>query len=324
MFFAYNHPSVRLTGRWAPVGRAACATAPGSYFEIAFRGDSISLHFDQLWCQPPCPHLWLSVDGGPRFEVPLDWHLRIDVEEGEHALCAIMKGAVEVQHRWYHPLVGKVSFLGYDAEDAAVLPEDSRKTIELVGDSITEGVLIDAFYNENKQNGQLDRPAQDDVCATYAYLTAKALNLRPLHMGYGAVGITRPGQGSVPKVAQSYPYCFDGAPVSYGHPDYILINHGANDRGSGKERYIREYRAFLEQVRTAHPSSKIIVLSAFVGVWPEELSEMVTAFNREFNDDVFFIDSTGWIPKEPLHPLRDGHRTVAEHLIPILKEKYNF
>lgn len=46
--------------------------------------------------------------------------------------------------------------------------------IEFVGDSITEGVLIDAectiFTND-----QLNRPFEDDVTATYAWLTAEAL-----------------------------------------------------------------------------------------------------------------------------------------------------
>lgn len=322
MFIAYNHPSVRASGRWAPVGNALCATATGSYVELAFRGTYALLRFDQTWSQPPYPHVWLSVDGGAQVEVPLDRYLRVSAPEGDHVVKILLKGAVEQQHRWYHPLVGKIAFLGYDAEAPATLPEDPRKTIEFVGDSITEGVLIDAFLHDHK-NDQLDRPYMDDVCATYAYLTAQALGLRSLHCGYGATGITRSGCGGVPKVSETYPYCFQNAPVTYDHPDYILINHGANDRGAGCEAYINGYREFLKQVRAAHPESKIIVLSAFVGAWPQELGALVKEHNLAYNDDVFFVDTTDWIPKDPLHPLRDGHRIVANNLIPLLKERYS-
>jgi len=51
-----------------------------------------------------------------------------------------------------------------------------------------------------------------------------------------------------------------------------------------------------------------------------ELVEFVAAYNRKNACDVKCIDSFGWIPADPVHPLRDGHRKVAEHLAPRLKE----
>ena len=50
---------------------------------------------------------------------------------------------------------------------------------------------------------------------------------------------------------------------------------------------------------------------------------MVSGFNNEHGTDVFYIDSSDWVPAEPLHPLRDGHKIIAEHLTEILKEKYS-
>lgn len=101
----------------------------------------------------------------------------------------------------------------------------------------------------------------------------------------------------------------------------IVINYGANDASAPAEEYIKAYSGFLSLVREINPSAKIVVLSAFMGVYPKELGEMVEKYNSEQNDDVLFIDSAGWIPKEPVHPLRDGHRVIAEHLSKILKEK---
>ncbi len=42
---------------------------------------------------------------------------------------------------------------------------------------------------------------------------------------------------------------------------------------------------------------------------------------KEKDDAVFYIDTTGWIDPEPIHPLRDGHKTVSEKLSKIVKEQ---
>lgn len=321
MFFDYKSPSIRYTGRFAEYNNAMTATAAGSEFEIAFSGDFIRLEFDINTNEAPMPHLWISLDGNGKFEVPLDKYIRVDAPCGEHILKVIYKGGKEVQPRFFHPLVGKISFKGFEAENSGVLPEDNRKTIEFVGDSITEGVLIDAFLVGSSDEDQNNRPYQDDATATYAALLAKALDLKELHMGYGAVGVTKGGCGGVPKAAEAYPFCFENAPVTYDSPDYILINHGANDSWAGdEENYILEYKNLLDVIIKKNPTSKIICLSAFLGVWPNGLKQMIEDYNRKHGTDIAFIDSTGWIPKDPLHPLRDGHKTVAEHLIPIVKE----
>ena len=319
MFFDYTDSSIRYTGRFAPYVGAMTATAPGAYFEIAFQGSFIRLCFDVKGNPQPYPHLWVCLDSGTMTETPLDKYLRVNCAEGAHTLKVILKGSVEVQSRFFHPLEAKISFVGYESAGAGKLQPDERKTIEFIGDSITEGVLIDAFL-ECDEGGQNSRPIQDDVTATYAWLTAEHFNLRDLHMGYGAVGVTQAGQGGVPKAAEAYPWCFQNAGILYGHPDYILINHGANDRHQSPQEYIREYEKFLYLIRGIHPQAVITCLSAFMGVYAENLEYVVKKFNAETGDQIHFIDGSGWIPPEPRHPLRDGHRIIAEHLIKALQD----
>lgn len=323
--FSHCHPCVRLSGRWdTREENYAVSTTPGAYIEIAFRGNMAVLVFDVETNEQPYPHLWISVDGGAKVEAPLDTYLRICAQgkpEENHVAKIIYKGGVERHHRWYQPLVGKITFVGADLEQPGELPEDRRKTIEFVGDSITEGVLIDAGYSAYQEN-QHNRVYMDDACATYAWLTAEALGLRPIVMGYGAVGVTKSGQGAVPKAAKAYPYCYDGCPISHPSADFILINHGANDSRSPVEQYLEEYEGLLEVIREKNPSSQLIVLSAFCGVYPSQLEKMVEDYNQRHDDHVFFINSTGWIPKEPLHPLRDGHQIVAARLTEILRGKF--
>lgn len=321
MFYSYKDNSVKFIGRWSEFNDTMTSATPGSVIKIAFKGKWATLHFNTIWNSHPYPHLWLSIDGGCRFEAPVNPFLRVEANsDGDHVLTVTFKSAVEMHQRWHHPLIGKISFIGYEADGCAVVPEDNRKTIELVGDSITEGVLVeDREWDKNE--GMFNRPYQDDSTATYAYLTAQKLDLIPLHMGYGAVGATKGGCGSVPKASEAYPYCFDGHPVTYRSPDYILINHGANDRGATAEKYTEEYCRLLDVIRKINPSSQIIALSAFCGAFPVELEATIEKYNEEHGCNIIFINSTGWVPLEPLHPLRDGHKIIAEKLTPILKEK---
>jgi len=325
MRVSYRHESVRLTGRWDVRNeKYAETTTPGAYIEFAFEGKMAMAMFD-TWANPePRLHLWVQLDGGAMTQTPIDSYLRIIAPtEGKHICRIIYKGGAEVHARWYLPLEGKVSFIGFEAEKCIAIGEDTRKTIEFVGDSITEGVLIDVdYYGEGRPKSSIDqhnRVYQDDACATYAWLTAEALNLRPIVMGYGAVGTTRSGQGRVPAAPLAYPYNFEGSPISRPEPDYILINHGANDRGHTAEEYVTKYGELLDVIRKLNPNAKIISLSAFCGGHHEALEKFIAEYNEKNGTNIPFIDSTGWVPVEPLHPLRDGHKIIAEHLTEILK-----
>ncbi len=320
MFIKPNDSSVRYTGRWYKNESAAVTTAPGSIIEIAYVGKSAVLYFDIENCVHPFGHLWMSVDGGVKAETAVDAFLRVEAEKtGMHIIKIVFKSAVETQQRWQMPLEAKIAFKGFEADGAGVLPDDNRKIIEFIGDSITEGVLIDEerrFYEPDV----LNRPLQDDSTATYAYLTSQNLGLRPVIMGYGAVGICKGGNGGVPKASEAYPYFFSGEKMEAVESDYIVINHGANDRGFSAEEYTEGYIDFIRLLRSGNERAKIIVLAAFCGVYTNELRAAVARYNDDNSDNVFFIDTTGWISPEPLHPSRSGHIAVSEKLTAILKE----
>ena len=165
MWIGFDSPAVRLTGRWGVLdGNRAVATAAGAYLEAAFYGELATLRFDMEGTAHPVPHVWISVDGGARAEAPLAPYLRVMAQgEGPHTVRVIYKGAVEQQARWRAPLVGRIAFLGLEARREAVLEKDTRPVIEFVGDSITEGVLIDDGCRPYPDDDQMNRPSQDDV-----------------------------------------------------------------------------------------------------------------------------------------------------------------
>lgn len=337
MFIRWNDPAVRLTGRWSrlleegsdchvfvqPTAAYTTTTAPGSYFELAFKGETALLYFEVGMLPMPAPHLWIEVDGGAAIEVPVDRYLRVMANgDGNHIVRVSYKGGMEQLPRWYMPVMGCVSFIGAEAAAPGELPADNRKIIEFVGDSITEGVLLDMDYAEVPPNtiDQHNRVYQDDNRATYASLTAARLNLRPMFQAYGAVGLTRAGCGAVPRAGLIYPYVYDGVPYTGEKPDIVVINHGANDRGTDAAEYIMRYEELIDIVRASVPDAIIVCLTAFCGGFDSDVVEFVEKYNQTHEKPIHCISSKGWVPLEPLHPPREGHRIIADHLTPLLKE----
>ena len=68
-----------------------------------------------------------------------------------------------------------------------------------------------------------------------------------------------------------------------------------------------------------HPDSKIIVLAPFCGAHEDALEMLVSNYNARKKTDIAFIRTTNWIPKEPLHPDREGHREISRRLVSALQ-----
>lgn len=326
MVVPYTHESIRLTGRWKQYEDRAVVTAPGAYLEFAFQGDMAVVRFDTLINQEPRLHLWIQVDGGDMVEAPIDKYLRIHTRTvGQHFCRIVYKSSIEQTGRWYAPLSGAIQFLGVQTDKPIALPPDTRPIMEFIGDSITEGVLIDMDYHDGTRapyhTDQLNRIYQDDSCATWAWLTAEALNYRPLIMGYGAVGVTRAGQGSVPKASESYPLYFDGEPLDDRFPqaNVVVINHGANDHSASPERFREGYAALLDLARERSPKAEVFAVSPFAGSQKSVLEALIADYNAAKKCNVHFINASEWISPEPLHPYRDGHKILAAHLAPLMR-----
>lgn len=321
MFISYSDPAIRITGRFYKENNAISTTACGSQIEAAIKGDWAILYFDMTGLTLSLPQIYIQIDDGEMVgsSVGSRIYLRMN-EDKEHIIKIIFKGACEKQNRWYAPVQAKISFEGIEAYEAGILPADERKSIIFIGDSITEGILIHPEQTPYKENF-MDRVYQDDVTRTYAWIVSKHFNLRPTFCAYGAVGMTKSGSGEVPKFNESYPWCVEGKEyIDAYEPDYIMINHGCNDRGAEAETYIEEYEKALDMLIKRYPNTKIIMLSAFVGAHADELKALNKRYNEENGTNIAFIDSRGWVPEKPTHPLVEGHKTIARRLIDILSK----
>ena len=80
------------------------------------------------------------------------------------------------------------------------------------------------------------------------------------------------------------------------------------------------YGELLDTIRAVNPQAAIVCLSAFCGAFDSELGTFVVSYNEKNGSNVHYISSKGWVPAEPLHPLRQGHRIIAEKLAAELKK----
>lgn len=310
MLLAPNSDQIRYTGRWYATPEEVCSTANGNYLEYRFAGSTSVIQFNMQHCQHPVPHVCIRVDAGAYVEAPICDRLRITADPGEHTVQMVLKSSLEYQNRWEDPPVAKVGVTGIEADEFLPLPPDDRPVIEFIGDSITEGVLVDG----ERENTPEQFLYLNDSLAGYAWLTAKELNMRPVTMGYGRLGTTREGNGGVPPVEQAYPFYFQGHPMPCANADVIVINHGTNDKQNGADAFKPAYASFLASVRARNEKAVIFCVAPFCGCFDQETLDVVTEHNRKYNDHVHHINTAGWTTSTPVHPLRATCKELSKRL----------
>jgi lysophospholipase L1-like esterase len=225
---------------------------------------------------------------------------------------------MEIQNRWKSPRQAKLSFRGFYASGSIPIVKSKLPVIEFVGDSITEGVIIDVGTGEESHE---TRCIQGDVTASFAWKTAALLHADPVITGFGAQGIVVNGNGGVPHAAEAYPYVYDLCPYNDDAPDIIVIQHGTNDalQNIDSKNFIDQYINFLHVIRQKMLKTSIVCLAPFIGIFNSEVEQAVKKHNADHNDNIYYIDTTGWVEQEPLHPDRQGTDKIASILAPIIK-----
>ena len=79
------------------------------------------------------------------------------------------------------------------------------------------------------------------------------------------------------------------------------------------------------KIRAKFPNAKLFAMRTFIGRYAAETQAAVTARNTAGDANVFYVDTTGWLPSDGLsdsvHPNDKGHAAVAAKLGPILSAK---
>jgi len=314
--------SYRFYGRWDQRGAKRAVTVnSGSYILARFTGTGLSATFDVSVNQPPFPTLVWRMDEGEwqEAEVAATVKLAEGLAQGPHTVMLMARGLDEHQNRWTKPLVASLTFMGLDAGSdgklMAALPAWDKPALrmEFLGDSITEGVLVQAA-----REGKTSWPWLTDARLSYAGQTALALGAAWRQVGFGATGLAHGGSGGAPAALDSFNFFHADCPRDTWQPDVVVVNQGTNDGGMPAKDYQPLYARYLALIRVAYPKAKIAALRPFCGAQADSIKAAVDDCHAAGDRKIHYIDTTGWYNGD-LHPNVAGSALLAGKLVQALK-----
>lgn len=314
--------SYRFCGRWDQrVANRAVTVNSGSYILARFTGTRLSANFDVSVNKPPFPTLVWKMDEGEwqEAEAAATVKLAEGLTHGPHTVQLMARGLDEHQPRWSKPLVASLTFLGLDAGSdgklmAALAAWDKPALrMEFLGDSITEGVLVQAA-----REGKNTWPWRTDARLSYAGQTALALGAAWRQVGFGATGLAHGGSGGAPAALDSFNFFHAECPRDTWQPDVVVVNQGTNDGGMPAKAYQPLYARYLALIRAAYPKAKIAALRPFCGAQADSIKAAVDACHAAGDTKIFYIDTTGWYQGD-VHPNVAGSAMLAGKLVQAMK-----
>jgi len=317
--------TLRFFGRWdlrAP--DKAITVNNGSYVCAQFTSHAISALFDISVNQAPLPTITWRIDKGKwqEAEIAPKVSLADGLSDGPHTLMLMMRGDDPEQSRWTPPLVASYTFLGLDLPDGGQLlpPLDEwdhpKLKIEFLGDSITEGLLVEQDDHDPAKKSYSWR---HNALDSYAAKTALLLDAVWRQVGFGNSALLHMGSGGVPIALTSFNLFYEGCPRDEWQPDLVVINQGTNDKEAPVATYRPLYAKYLKMIRKAYPNAKIAALRPFSGRQEESIKAEVEARKNAGDNAVFYIDTTGWYVSDNLHPQAKASAVIAEKLVAALK-----
>jgi lysophospholipase L1-like esterase len=326
--------SLRFVGRWdRREPERAITVNSGSYLLAQFDATSISARFDVSGNRLPLPTITWRIDQGDWQEAEVAPIVQLaqglkplaSSDPAGHTLTLMARGLDEHQSRWSPPLVACLTFNGLELSEGGKLLEplpewDKPKLkMEILGDSITEGVLVHA-----EREGKKTWPWRTDGRLAYSCQTAFQLGAQCRQVGFGAQGLTHGGSGGSAAAPDAFNFFYKSCPRDDWQADLVVINQGTNDGGAKTEKFRPLYRKLLDEIREAYPKAKIAAMRPFNGAHAADIAAEVKASNDAGDSNVFYIDTTGWLGKgdftDGLHPNVEGSGKAADKLTAALKE----
>ena len=221
---------------------------------------------------------------------------------------------------------GKTTFLGFDlGTDGTIIPmRDKRElTIEFIGNSITCG------YGNEGRLGERFGASTENHYMTYAAITARSFNARPLVASRSGIGIYRnyagPSEGNADCMSNNYDrvFLYDAKPKFdfRQKPDLVCINLGTNDfstPGVDTAKFIDRYLYLISQIQTNYTNPEIVCLIGPM-LGGDELAlerqcvqAVVSRANAANKGRVHFFELSEQNQKDGLGI--DWHPTVRQHI----------
>lgn len=303
---------------------------PAIYFETAFKGDALTIKFDD-----DQNYFQLIVDNGEPIIIKkpgkLDYQVQ-NLQAGKHLVR--LEKITETQSN-----TGR--FLGFytSEKSKALAPPKRKRRIEFIGDSFTVG------YGNTSPSQEC---SNDDVYATthsqlaFGPLTAKHFNADYQIIASSGFGVVRNYNGHSPdkNLIGLYPFTLHNNHYIYAsnwQPQVIVIGLGTNDfstklndgerwktREELQQDYVKKYTQLVKTLHTKNPKAHFILMASdkMEGELATQVGNVISTLKTDGLkkvDSIIFsgLDYQGchW------HPSAKDDKLLADLLIKHLKNK---
>ncbi len=223
-----------------------------------------------------------------------------------HIIRLVVSGIRETDPLWMEG--AGLHFGGLVVDSGGIVepaPAPNRYVLFL-GDSITAG--INAL-------GRGSVPAVNAAETAYPRVASDRLRLDCYPLGFGAIGITRGGNGGVPPASGVLDHSMHACPVGETPPPVaVVVNLGTNDRSADARSFADGYHAYLRLVRGRYPSVPVLCMRPFVGCFAHEIAAAAEEVGG------IYVDTTDWNVQtsDGVHPGPSGHETAGRRLADML------
>ncbi len=326
-------PGISYVGRFDE--RDGRFAFPGSQIEIRFEGSGVDIRFADSGGNN---RFFVIVDGGaPRLFIPKAGEHAYTI--AEHLPPGVHKALI---YKKTESFFGAAQFLGAHihepgkrSDSESNTPGHPKKTIEIIGDSISCG--YGAEGDSPHCPFSADTESEFD---SYGALFARSVSADHINICYSGKGVFRDGQGRTnDQMPEIYKRILADQPDSRwdasGYaPDLVLINLGTNDfiLGDPGPPFEQAYLNFLRELRKLHPQAHLacalgpMLSGEMLNTARTRILAVTASRKQEGDDKIYFIELPSQrIPEGAgcdVHPNRQTHRIAAnvleKALLPLL------
>ena len=303
-----------------------------SGFTFNFNGEGsvkALMHSDNLYDDPNHnAYVVVYVDGERKADIELSEQemevvLAKKLKEGEHTIRVVKR----TNGRSSTAAVSKVVL----DTGSTVLPpnveENNPRKIQFVGDSIMVGM---GSLSEKEDKDYSTKT--EDGTVTYTALAAEYFGAENHTIAISGRGIVANNNNSDPEMIAPFMYEYTdwNNVILWDHKNYepnvVVINYGTNDKQANvsNEDFVEGVKVFIEQVRSANPSSAIIYSYGFMGdSYETQIEQVINMFNENGDSNIFYLHLKPVTFSEKGlagHPTAEAHAKRAEVLIEKIKE----
>ncbi|MES2061531.1 MAG: SGNH/GDSL hydrolase family protein [Bacteroidota bacterium] len=223
--------------------------------------------------------------------------------------------------------MGYLEFIGLRCEKL-LMPDEPKRTIEYIGDSITAGAGVDASEVPCGKGQWYD---QHNAYLTYGARTSRALNAKWQLTAVAGIGLVH----SCCEMNILLPQVYDKVylrsdSIKYDfkqyQPDVVTICLGQNDGKQDSVKFCSEYVRLIDTIRSKYANADIVCLSSpmanqeLTTVLQRYLTGIVQAANKRGDSRVSkFFFSRSFNSGCDNHPDADEHAIIAQELTAYIK-----